>query len=151
MQARHAYLLTMITTCLTEGKGSYFLFLTASIYASIISKSSAMYSSSSGCEFLHAVIRRRDGLKDDLTTHQQRRLHGAVKANEVEWGRIDSALQEAPKRSDAAFVSNSAGANDTMAERRPLSCAHDRDPTLGEGRESGGLSRDCGESPSRVI
>jgi len=149
MQARHAYLLTVITTCLNEGKGSYYLFLTASIYASIISKSSAMYSSPSGFKFLRAVTRYRDELKGDLT-HQQAQLRRAVKANEVAWDHIDRALQEAAKLSDAAFVPNSAGGNDTMAGRRPPSRAYDRDPTLGEGRESGGLSMGRGESPSRV-
>ncbi|KAF8335573.1 hypothetical protein F5887DRAFT_1251225 [Amanita rubescens] len=137
MQARHGYLLTVITNYLNEGKGSYYLFLTASIYASTISQSSAMCSSSSGREFLRVVTRHphRDGLKDDL----QSQLHGAMKANEVAWGCINLA---AFGSSDAASVPNAAGANGTVAEHRPISCAYDGDPTLGEGRELGGLSRD---------
>ncbi|KAF8322428.1 hypothetical protein F5887DRAFT_1028379 [Amanita rubescens] len=135
MQARHAYLLTVITTCLNEGKECYYLFLTASIYASTISKSSAMCSSSSGRDFLRAVTRHRDGPKDDLQSQLHKsQLHSAMKADEVVWSRINRALQA----SDTAFVPNSAGANDTVAGRRPL---HDRDPTPGEGRELGGLSR----------
>jgi len=103
-----------------------------------------MCSSSFGGDFLRAVTRHRDRFKDD----QQSQLRKAVKANEVAWGSIDSALK-ALGPSGATFVPNFAGANDTIAGCRPLSSAYDRDPTLGEGRESGGRSRDPGESPSR--
>jgi hypothetical protein len=89
MQSRHTYLLSVIATYLNEGKGSYYLFLTASIYASIISKSSAMYSSSSGREFLRAVTRRRNGPGDEL----QDQLLTALRANEVTWDYIDHALK----------------------------------------------------------
>jgi len=144
MQARHTYLLAVITPRLHEDEACDYLVFTASIYASIISKSSAMRSSPSWGDFLRAVTRHRDRVKGDLK-HQQSQLRKAVKANEVAWGDIDSALEAL----GPTFVPNSAGANDTMAGRRPLSSAYDRDPTLGEGRELGGRSRDRGESPSR--
>ena len=80
-----------------------------------------------------------DRLAGDITT--------AMKADEVAWGAIVSALK-ALEPSNAAFVPNSARANDAMAGCHPPS-AYDRDPTLGEGRKSGGGSRDRGESPSR--
>ena len=140
MQARHTLLLAMITPRLHEDKPCDYLVFTASIYASIISKPSAMCSSPSLGDFLRAVARHRDRFKDD----QQSQLRKAVKANEVAWGSIDSALK-ALGPSGATFVPNFAGANDTIAGCRPLSSAYDRDPTLGEG----GRSRDPGESPSR--
>jgi hypothetical protein len=130
MQARHAYLLTVITTRLNEGKECYYLFLMASIYAAnIISERSTIHSSPSGCKFLRAVTRYHGlNLKRDPTL-KELELYSAVNANEVTWDHIDHALK-ALEPSDAAFVPN-------------------RDPTLGEERESGGLSRDRGESPSR--
>ncbi len=97
--------------------------LTASIYASIISRSSAMCSSPFGGNFLRAVTRHRDRFKGDLS-HQQLQLRRAVKANEVAWGDIDRALEA-------------------------LGPSYNTDPTLGKGRESGRQSRDCGESPSQ--
>jgi len=145
MQARHAYLLAVIATRLDEGEACDYLVLTASIYASVISKAPAMCSSPFGADFLRAVMRHHDRLKSDLN-HQRSQLRRAVKANEVAWSDIDRALV-AFGLSDAAFVPNSTGADDTVAGSRPLS--HDMDPILVEGRESGERSRDRGESPSR--
>jgi hypothetical protein len=147
MQSRHAYLLAVIATRLDEGEACDYLFLTASIYASIISRSSAMCSSPFGGNFLRAVTRHRDMFKGDLN-YQQLQLRRAVKAHEVAWGDIDRAL-EALRPSDATFVPNSAGAYGTIAGCRSLSHAYDSDPTLDEGRESGGRSRNHGESPFR--
>jgi len=81
-----------------------------------------MCSSPFGGDFLCAVVHRHDRLKGDLN-HQLRR---AVKVNEVAWSEIGRALQ-AFGSSDAAFVPNSARANDTVAVRRPL--AYDRSHT----------------------
>jgi len=141
-RARHAYLLAVTAARLDEGKACDYLVLTAAIYASVISKSSEMYSSSFGGEFLRAVSRHRDRFTGKMS-EKQSKLHKAVKANEIAWVDIDRAL-EALRHSDTAIVTSSAGANDTMAGRQPLSSAYDRDPTLDEGRES---SRDLGESP----
>jgi hypothetical protein len=147
MQARHAYLLAVLATRLGEGEACDYLFLTASIYASIISRSSAMCSSPFWGDFLRAVTRHRDRFKGDLN-HQQLQLRKAVKANEIAWGDIDRALKVLGP-SDPTSVPNSATANDTIAGRRPLFHGYDKDPTLGEGRGSGGRSRDSGESPCR--
>jgi len=147
MQARHAYLLAVIATRLGEGETCDYLFLTASIYASIISRSSAICSLPFWGNFLRAVTRHRDRFKDDLN-QEQLHLRRAVKANEIAWGDIDRALK-ALGPSDATFVPSSAGANGTIAGRHPLSHGYDRDPTLGEGRGSGGQSRDSGESLCR--
>ena len=146
MQSRHSYLLAVIADHLDQGQACDYLFLTASIYASIISRSSAMCSLSFGRKFLCAVRRHHDRFKGD-PSHQQLPLRRAVKANEVVWGDIDRAL-ETLGPSDAAFVPKS-GTNDTMTRRPPPSRDCDRDPTLGEGRESGGRSKDSGESPCR--
>jgi len=140
MQARHAYLLAVIAAALDEGNACDYLVLTASIYASIISRSPAMYSSQIGGDFLRAVTRHRDRFKGN-PSKKQSKLHKAVKANEVAWVDIDRAL-EALSPPDTAFVPNSVGANGTV---EPL---YDGNPTLGEGGESGG-SRDHGGSPSR--
>jgi len=91
MHARHDYLLAVIATSLGEDKPRDYLFLTASIYASIISGSSAMSLSPFWGKFLRAVARHRDRLKNDLD-HQRSPLCRAVKANEVAWGNIDDAL-----------------------------------------------------------
>jgi hypothetical protein len=104
MQARHTYLLAVIATRLDEVKTcdykacDYYLFLMASIYASTISRSSVMCSSPFWGNFLRAVIRHRDYLKDNVTD-QQLQLCGAVKANEVIWDNIDRALDESGGRS----------------------------------------------------
>ena len=145
MKARHAYLLAVIATRLDKDEPCDYLVLTASIYAGIIARSSTMCLLPFWGNFLRAVTRHRDRFKGDLNQSQ---ICKAVKANEVAWGDIDRAL-EALGPSNAVSVPNSAGANDRMAGRRPLSCADDRDPSLGERRESGGRSRDRGESPSR--
>jgi len=138
VQARHTYLLAIIATHLDEDETRDYLFLTASIYASIISKSPVMCSSLFGTTFLRAVMRHRDRFNSDMN-HQRLQLRRAVKANEVEWRDIDRALGS----SNAAFVPNSTGANDTTAGRHP------RSRSYGEGRQSGGRSRDRGEWPSR--
>ena len=147
MQARHAYLLAVLATRLGEGEACDYLFLTASIYASIISRSPAICSLPFWGDFLRAVTRHRDKFKDDLN-QEQLHLRRAVKANEIAWGDIDRALK-ALGPSDATSVPNPAAANGTIAGSHPFSHGYDRDPTLGEGRESGGRSRDSGEFPCR--
>jgi len=57
MQARHAYFLVV-----DEGETCDYLFSTVSVYASGISRSSAMCSSPFGDNFLRAVTRHRDRL-----------------------------------------------------------------------------------------
>lgn len=99
MKARHDYLLDVIATPLGEDKASDYLFFTASIYASIISRSSALCSSPFGGKFLSAVTRHHDRLKGDLD-RQRSQLRGAVKANEVAWGDIDHALGRLGRPSD---------------------------------------------------
>ena len=91
MRARHDYLLFVITTTLGEDTACDYLFLTASIYASIISRSSAMCSSPFWGNFLRAVMRHRDRFKGDLNP-QRAQLYRAVKANEVVWGDTHHAL-----------------------------------------------------------
>jgi hypothetical protein len=144
LQKRHEYLLAVIATRLGEGEVCDYLCLTAAIYAGAISTSSAVCSSHFGGNFLRAVTRHRDRFKGDLSNYKWQ-LRRAVKANEVAWGAIDHAL-ESLGPSDTAFVPDSAGANDTMAERPPLSRAYDRDLALGQGRASSGVSMDHGES-----
>jgi hypothetical protein len=84
-QARHAYLLAVIAARLDEDKACDYLVLTALIYASIISRSSAMYLSPFGGNFLRAVTRHRDRFKGNLS-EKQSQLYRAVKANEVAMG-----------------------------------------------------------------
>jgi hypothetical protein len=142
IQARHTYLLAVIATRLDGVKASdYYLFLMASIYASIISRSSVICSSPFWGNFLRAVMRHRDNLKDNLTD-QQLLLCKAVKANEVIWDNIYHAL-EALGALDIASVPRFPEANDKKAGRRALSS--DRDLLSSEGRESGERSRDHGE------
>jgi len=129
MQARHTYLLAMIADRLDEDGTRDYLFLTASIYASVISKSSVMCSSPFGGDFLGAVMRHRDRFKGNMN-HQQSQLRRAIKANEVAWGSIDRA-HKALGSSNTALVPNPTGANDTIG-RHPHSCAY------GEGTQSGG-------------
>jgi hypothetical protein len=99
LQARHNYLLAVIATSLREDEACDYLFLTASIYASIISGSPVMCSSSFWGDFLCAVTRHRDRLKGDLNP-QRSQLCSAVKANEVAWGDIDRALEKVGRPSD---------------------------------------------------
>jgi hypothetical protein len=99
MRARHDYLLFVIATTLSEDTACDYLFLTASIYASIISRSSAMCSSTFWGDFLRAVTRHRERLKGDLNP-QRLQLYRAVKANEVAWGDIDHALGKVSRPSD---------------------------------------------------
>lgn len=146
MQARHAYLLALIAIRLDEIKVCDYLVLTASIYASIISKSSAMCSLSFGGNFLRAVMRHRDRFEGDLK-HQQSQLRRALKANEIVWADIDRALK-ALRPPDATSVPNSEGVNGTLVGRH-LSHAYDSDPTLGEGKESGERYKNHGEFLSR--
>jgi hypothetical protein len=97
-------------------------------------------SSSDFCgAFLSSVNRCRDYFPRDKPSA----LCKALKADEVAWGNIDRALQ-ALRRSDAAVVSDSHEANDTMTERRPLSLVHGQDSTLDERTESGGRDWDVG-------
>lgn len=107
MQARHAYLLTVITTRLDQDKACDYLLITAWIYASIISKSKVC-SSPSGAKFLRTVASRRDKLAD--LKQQQRQLWDALKADEVRWNNIDRAIA-----SDAPFV---VGANNVAPPSR---------------------------------
>jgi len=99
MQARHAYLLATTAARLDEGEACDYLVLTASIYASVISKAPAMCSSPFAADFLRAVMRHHDRFKGDLN-RQRSQLRRAVKATEVAWSDIDHALETL----NAAFV-----------------------------------------------
>jgi hypothetical protein len=99
MRARHDYLLLVIATPLGEDTACEYLFLTASIYASIISRSSEVCSSRFWGDFLRAVTRNRDRLKGDLNP-QRSQLYIALKGNEVAWGDIDHALGKVGRPSD---------------------------------------------------
>jgi hypothetical protein len=90
-RARHDYLLYLIATSLSKDKACDYLFLTALIYASIISGSSVMCLSPFWGDFLRAVTLHRDRLKGDLNP-QRSQLCRAVKTNEVAWGDINHAL-----------------------------------------------------------
>ena len=126
MEARHTYILHMIAVRLGKGKAYDYLFHTASIYASIISNSPVMCKSPFWGDFLRAVDHHhRDYLGTDLN-YQQSRLCKALKADEVAWGNIDRVLT-ALGPSDAVLVS-------------------DQNPTLRQGRESGGQTTDVGKS-----
>jgi hypothetical protein len=146
MLARHSYVLHMIAIHLGETKKCDYLFHTASIYASIITTSSAMQSSQFWPDFLRAVKCYRDNFLRGELNEPESPLCKAVKADEVRWGNIDRAL-EALGHSDAAFTSDSHGPNDTRAVHRSLPCAHGQDLALSEGREFGGRTGDAGESP----
>jgi hypothetical protein len=98
-RARHGYLLYLIATPLSKDKACDYLFLTALIYASIISGSSVMCLSPFWGDFLRAVTGHRDRLKGDLNP-QRSQLYKAVKANEVAWGDIDHALGKVRRPSD---------------------------------------------------
>jgi len=111
---------------LGERKEGDYLFHMASIYASNITTCSAMHSSPFWPDFLHAVTCYRD---DYLKDARKSPLCRAVNADEVVWVNIERAL-EALVPSDTAVVSDSHGANDTMAAHRSLAHAHGQDPTL---------------------
>ena len=123
MQNRHAYILDVIAIHLGDGKVRDYLFLTASIYASIISTSPAVYSSEDGHDFLRAVKRYRDGLKDNSNRQQ---LYDALRVGEIEWAAIDRALE----RAEAGSMSDSNSPNNIWP-----GC---QDPALGKVMESGG-------------
>ena len=144
MQAMHAYLLAVIATRLGEGEACKYLFLMASIYASIISRSSTLCSSLFRGNFLRAVACHRDRFKHDLN-RQQLQLCRAVKANEVTWGDVDRALEALgqvphlwPTLSEQMAQWQGAGLL-LMAIGMPH----------WEGRKSGGRSVNRGESFSR--
>ena len=124
MKNRHAYILDVIAIHLGDRKVRDYLFLTASIYASIISTSPAVQD---GRDFLRAVKHYHDGLKDDSNRQQ---LYEALRVGEIEWAAIDRALEPA----EAGSVSNSNSPNNI----RP-GC---QDPALSKVMESGGRFRD---------
>ena len=142
MLARHSYILRLIADRLGERKNGDYLFYTASVYASIITTSPTIHSSSFWPDFIRAVKRYRDDfLKDDLD-HPKSPLRKAVKADEVVWGNIDRAVK-ALKPPGAVFASDRQGAN-TISN----SClVHDQDLTLGKKGEPSGCTGDAGESP----
>ena len=120
MKNRHAYILDVIAIHLGDGKVRDYLFLTAWIYASIISTSPAVQD---GRDFLCAVKHYRDGLKDDSNRQQ---LYEALRVGEIEWAAIDRALEPA----EAGSVSDSNNPNNILP-----GC---QDPALGKVMESGG-------------
>jgi hypothetical protein len=139
LRARHEYILHIISFHLDKPNPNEYLFYTALIYASKISTSPAMNSSDFCGAFLSSVNCCRGYFPRDKPSA----LCKALKADEVIRGNIDRTLK-AHGRSDAVVMSDSHGANDTMAEHRPLSPVHGQDSTLSERTESGGRSSDVG-------
>ena len=146
MVARHSYILRLIASRLGERQEGDYLFYTASIYASTITTSPTIHSSSFWPDFIRAVKYYRDDfLKDDLD-YPKSPLRQAVKADEVVWGNIDRAF-EALRPPGAVFASDSHEANNTISNYRPPCLARDQDLTLCKGGETSGQTGDAGESP----
>ena len=135
MQNRHTYILDVIAIHLGDGEERDYLFLTASIYASIISTSPVARSSEDGRHFLDIVKRYHGGSKDDPNRQQ---LCGALRVDEVAWAAVDRALGPA----DAGSASNSNSANNAMTGCHHGVHPHDQDPALGNVVESGGRFED---------
>ena len=132
MKDRHAHILDVIAIHLGDGKARDYLFLTASIYASIISTSPAVQD---GHDFLRAVKHYHDRLEDDSNRQQ---LYEALKVGEIEWAAIDRALELA----EAGFVSDSNNPNNMLPGYQ--------DPALGKVIESGGRFGDSSGSGRNV-
>ena len=140
--ARHSYILRLIAGRMGERQEGDYLFYTASIYASKITTSSTIHSSSFWPDFIHAVKRYRDKFLKGDVDYTKSPLCKAVKADEVVWGNIDRAVK-ALKPPGAVFASDRQGAN-TISN----SClVHDQDLTLGKKGEPSGCTGDAGESP----
>ena len=147
MLARHSSnILRLIADRLGERKEGDYLFYMASIYASIITISPTMNSSSFWPDFIRAVQNYRDNFLKDDVDHLKSPLRKAVEADEVVWGNIDRAIK-ALNPPSAVFASESHGANNTISNYRPACLAHDQDPTLCKGGESCGRAGDAGKSP----
>jgi hypothetical protein len=129
MLARHSYILRLIADRLGERQEGDYLFYTASIYASNITTSPTMHSSSFWPDFIRAVKHYRDDFLKDDVDYLKSPLCKAVKADEVVWGNIDRAFK-ALKPPGAVFASDSHGANNTISKL--LSCSRP-DLTLGKG------------------